>query len=71
MIKSSIRPDRVQPVDLLKRKLTYSCEDCTYFNLEKQNCVLGLNVTPHLKKNQLKKMELSGQMLFCRFIENA
>lgn len=67
--KSSIRPDRVKPQDILERHLVFSCEDCTYFkNLDKK-CVLGMNTAPHLKEAQILKMQLSGQMLLCRFLE--
>ena len=69
MPKSNIRPDRVQPTDLSELKLIYSCEDCTYFKAKTQKCVLGLNTEPHLKMTQIRKYNLSGQMLFCRFIE--
>lgn len=69
MSKNSIRPDRVQPHEISELNLMFSCENCTYFKGYNNSCVLGLNTTPHLKSEQLKKFEISGQMLFCRFIE--
>lgn len=65
----TIRPDRVQAQDIKDLKLVFACEDCSYFNSKTESCVLGLSVRAHLRMAQLRKFELSGQMLFCRFIE--
>lgn len=69
MTKTSIRPDRVTSEDLSNLGLVYSCEDCAHFDVKQIKCTLGLNCIPHLKANQEKKYSLSGEMLFCRFIE--
>jgi hypothetical protein len=69
MSKQTIRPDRVQVTDIVNLKQVYACEDCTYFNSLTKKCILRLNTEFHLKEAQLKKMSISGQMLFCRFLE--
>lgn len=69
MPKKTIRPDRVQANDIKNLNIIYACEDCIYFKAKGPSCVLGLSTEPHLRLNQLKKFNLSGQMLFCRFLE--
>lgn len=69
MIRSSIRPDRVQTSDIEEFNLVYSCEDCAHFDTIQIQCTLGLNCLNHLKSTQDQKYKISGEMLFCRFIE--
>lgn len=66
---SRIRPDRVNFKDLKEFQLVYACEDCVHFKAESKTCLIGLKSEPHLKLNQIKQARLSGEMLFCRFIE--
>ncbi len=66
---SRIRPDRVSSKDLNEYNLAYACEDCVHYESKTKECLIGLKSQIHLKSNQLKQARLSGEMLFCRFID--
>ena len=53
------------------RKLNYacSCDDCTHFDIQTEICTFGYPTQVHLRKNQLKQLEASGTIAFCRAIE--
>jgi len=53
------------------KRLNYAtaCEDCTHFIQETEKCTLGFPTEQFLRRNQMKDIELSGFMAFCRAIE--
>jgi len=67
--RQSIKKDVIHPEDFLNMKLMYSCEDCSHFASEEQECSIGFWSRNHLRKSQLKNYNLSGQMALCRFME--
>ncbi len=68
-LRASIKKDKIHPGDYLKFDTRFSCEDCTHFNSEKTLCTIGYNPEYHLKAEQKRQYELSGNIAFCRFIE--
>ncbi len=46
-----------------------ACEDCTHFDFENETCTFGFPTTPHLKKNQINDLAMTGKMAFCRAME--
>jgi hypothetical protein len=68
-IRRSIKLDRVQASDFLHYEMIYSCEQCSYFAAESQECLLGFPSRNHLKAEQLKTFSTLGHMAFCRFLE--
>lgn len=49
-------------------KMNYatSCEDCVHFDFATEICTFGYPTAPHLKRQQLKDLETSGLIAFCR-----
>ena len=68
-LRRSIKKDRVNPSDFLHIDNIYCCEQCSYFDHYNESCILGFSTEPHLKKEQLRTFEFTGQMAFCRFLE--
>lgn len=68
-IGSSIKKEFVHPRDYNAYSLPFSCEDCSHFASENENCTLGLPTEAHLKRNQIHSYDLSGKIAFCRFQE--
>ena len=68
-IRRTIKLDRVQAADFRKFDLIYACEQCSFFNPENKNCLMGMPTQPHLLEQQHKTFELTGHMAFCRFLE--
>jgi hypothetical protein len=68
-LTASIKKDGVHPADYNRLKLPWACEDCVYFDHEKETCTLGYNSDHHRRDEQLKSYFLSGKMALCRFQE--
>lgn len=68
-IRRGIKLDRVNPSDLLNFNMIYCCEQCSYFNPEDKDCLLGYPTSNHTRDNQLKTFSTNAHMAFCRFLE--
>lgn len=68
-IRPSIKKDRIHPADYLKYNFPTSCEDCTHFNIETDQCTLGYESKWHKKSAQQHDYILSGKIALCRFME--
>lgn len=68
-IRRGIKLDRVNPTDFQNLNLIYCCEQCTYFDPQDVQCVLGFPCENHTKDQQLQTFSTSGHMAFCRFLE--
>ena len=68
-IRRSIKLDRFAPKDFLSLNMTYACEQCSFYNPDAVECMMGFPCEPHLQANQLRKFESHSHMAFCRFLE--
>ena len=68
-LRKSIKLDRVQPEDLLRRQMIFCCEQCSHYDAESDHCTLGYQARLHKREIQLKRYERHGHMAFCRFTE--
>ncbi len=68
-IRRTIKLDRVQASDFNNLPLTYACEHCSFFDPEKDLCLMGMPTAPHRLNQQHETFNLTGHMAFCRFLE--
>ena len=68
-LRSSIKKDPVQAADYNRYKLPWSCDDCTHFNPDKEQCTLGYNAANHRRAQQRFEYEMGGHFALCRFQE--
>ncbi len=68
-IRRTIKLDRVQAADFLKYDTIFACEQCSFFNPETTECVMGFPPQNHLLRQQLHTFNTTGHMAFCRFLE--
>lgn len=68
-IRKSIKLDRVNPTDFLKKNITFCCEQCSHYNPETETCTIGYSAHLHRKKTQMQRYLSTGHMAFCRFSE--
>jgi hypothetical protein len=68
-INPSIKKDGIHPAAYMKYKLPWACEDCVYFDSEKEKCILGYITEPHRRAHQRASYERSGKVALCRFLE--
>jgi hypothetical protein len=68
-LRPSIKLDVVNPVDFLKYKMPFACEDCSHFDEPNAKCTLEYNSAPHRRERQIRTYLLNGRMAFCRFME--
>jgi len=66
---AGIIKDRVTQEQYGRLNYATACEDCSHFDLDGECCTFGFPTKPHLKRNQLRDLETSGMMAFCRAIE--
>ena len=68
-IRRGIKLDRVQARDFLQYDMIFSCEQCSFFNEDGPECMMGFPCENHLHDHQMKTFETTGHMAFCRFLE--
>lgn len=67
--RRSLILDPIHPTDYLNLKITYACEQCSYFNEDCGTCSIGYDASLHRLKRQDQLYELTGRVAFCRFLE--
>lgn len=67
--RTSIRRDKVDPRDYVKYVGVWSCEDCSHFAREKDDCTIGYHPSNHKRDEQKRQYETTGTIAFCRFHE--
>lgn len=65
-LRKSIIMDKVKAQDLRDLNMVFSCEECSYYNLNTDACAMGFNHQKHKRDAQLKLYELTGRMAICR-----
>lgn len=68
-IRRSIKLDRVQAADLRTFDIVYSCERCSFYAPDNNECMMGMPTEPHLEAEQRTRFNITGHMAFCRFLE--
>jgi len=68
-MKNKIISDKLTLGDYRHLNYACACEDCTHFDALTENCTFGYPTSDHLKRNQLKQIEDSETIAFCRAIE--
>ena len=68
-MKKTIMSDQVSLESYRKLNFACACEDCTHFDPSTEKCTFNYPTGPHLRRNQLKQLEVQGTMAFCRAIE--
>ncbi len=68
-IRRSIKLDRVQASDFLNYDMIFCCEQCSFYNEDDKECMMGFRPENHLREQQLKTFTTNGHMAFCRFLE--
>jgi len=67
--KKSLIHDKVNPKDARELTMIFACEQCSFFDHDNKNCLMGFPSEPHLFGNQIKRYNLTGRMAICRFLE--
>lgn len=68
-LRASIKRDPIHPKDYLYLKQAISCEDCSHFNSQGENCTLGYQSRYHRRDFQNNEYEKTGKVALCRFLE--
>lgn len=68
-IHRSIKMDVVNPADYMKYDFRFSCDECTHFDHQGEQCTIGYDSTVHRKTEQERTYRLSGRMALCRLME--
>jgi hypothetical protein len=71
-MENEYRGPKLDPVKkeyLTDLNLVYACEDCSHYDAGINECTFGFRVRYHLRDNQLRELEKTGQMAICRLME--
>lgn len=69
IIKDKVSKESFEGVSASGLRYAASCEDCTHFDAFTEACTFGFPTQPHLRRNQLKSLEETGTVAFCRTME--
>jgi hypothetical protein len=61
--------DAIHPREFNALNIMFCCEQCSYFNTEKETCAMGFRTELHRRETQLRQYEMTGKVAYCRSME--